>query len=128
MIFIKVIALVIGLLVVFFCLLSMFPIIRVEGDSMYPTYKEDEILLSSRLFDKKDCKCGRNYIIYLKDDEQGKPYYIVKRLYRKRFSPDKRIEYYFLGDNREVSADSRLYGWFDSSRIVAVIIGKKGRR
>lgn len=128
MIFIRVIALIIGLFVVFFCLLSMFPIIRIEGDSMYPTFKEGEYVIGCRLLNRKKCKIGKIYVIHLRDIE-GEPYYIIKRLHKKVYnSSTNSYEYFFLGDNLKVSADSRHYGLFSSDKIVAVIIGKKGRR
>lgn len=117
--------------VVILSLLYLFPPIRVDGDSMYPTLKEGEILIGCRLFNRNKCKIGKIYLIHLRNEENGEPYYIIKRLEKRVpdiYSDKTRYKYYFLGDNREVSADSRIYGLFESSRVVAVIIGKKGRR
>lgn len=118
-------------MVIVISILYFFPVIKVEGDSMFPTFMEGEILIGSRLFNRKDCKTGEIYIIHLKDDEEGKPYYIIKRLERKRLdmsSYPPKFQYFFLGDNREVSADSRIYGYFDSSKVIAKVIGRKGSR
>ena len=107
-------------------LLYLFPLIKVEGDSMLPTYSEGKILMGCRLFDKKDCKCGRVYIIHLKDDEQGNPYYIVKRLHRVELnSITGETRYFFLGDNLRVSADNRVFGYFKPSQIVAKVVERR---
>lgn len=128
---IKVIITILAVMVTVFILLYLFPPIKVEGDSMYPTFKEGEILIGCRLFNRKKCKIGKIYVIHLRNEENGEPYYIIKRLERRVldiYSADPCYKYFFLGDNREVSADSRIYGLFESSKVVAVIIGKKGRR
>lgn len=107
-------------------LFYLFPLIKVEGDSMFPTYTEGEILVGSRLFDKSDCKCGKVYIIHLRDNEEDRPYYIVKRLHRVEFnSTTGETRYFFLGDNLRVSADSRIYGYFKPSQIVAKVIERR---
>lgn len=124
-----IISILLGVAALLYLLLYLFPIITIAGDSMYPTFVEGERVIGSRLFDKTDCKEGRIYVIHLRDDENGEPYLIIKRLYRKVFSEkDNEFYYYFLGDNRKVSADSRVYGLFSSDRVVAEIIGKKGKR
>lgn len=125
MIIIAVVAvMIIGAILLFY----LFPLIKVEGDSMLPTYTEGEILIGSRLFDKENCKCGNVYIIHLRDEESGEPYYIVKRLDRKGYDVrTQQTVYFFLGDNLRVSADSRIFGYFTPDKVVAKVLGKRGK-
>ena len=104
-------------------ILLLFPVIRVVGDSMFPTLKEGQFLVGSRLFRKKKCKVGKVYIIHLKDEDDGEPYFIIKRLFAIQ-SWNGSVMYDFRGDNVEVSADSRIYGLFKPSAVEAVVLGK----
>ena len=103
-------------------ILLMFPIVKVKGDSMYPTLKEGRVLISTRLFNKNNCKVNKLYVIHLKDDESGSPYYIIKRLKGITKRGDK-VLYDFRGDNFLVSYDSRQHGLFDSSEVEAKVLG-----
>ena len=114
---------ILAILVLAAIFLLMFPIIRVAGDSMYPTLKEGQLLLGCRLFNKKKCKVGKVYIVHLKNEEDGEPYYIVKRLFAVQ-SWNGSVMYDFRGDNVEVSADSRIYGLFRPSTVEALVLGK----
>lgn len=124
----KVIITILAVVVTVFLLIFLFPIVKVEGDSMFPTFREGRILWCRRLFffNKDKCKKGKIYVIHLKDEEDGSPYFIVKRLkhiypYKGKYA--KHTLYDFRGDNIEVSYDSRQHGWFDSSEVVAKVIG-----
>ena len=112
---------VLAILILAAIFLLMFPVIKVVGDSMYPTLKEGQYLLGCRLFNKKKCKINGIYVVHLRDDE-GEPYFIIKRLYMT-YDKDHKVEYDFRGDNAEVSADSRQYGNFKPSQGEAKIIG-----
>lgn len=113
----KVILIAIMLLVL---ILFLFPLVKVEGDSMYPTLIEGEFIRCRRVLFKKKCKVNNIYVIHLKDVDK-KPYYVIKRL-SKRLSNN---EYWFLGDNSRVSHDSRDYGALPYYKVVAVVIDKK---
>lgn len=115
---IKVILIAIVVLITLFLLLKyLFPVAQVEGDSMLPTYREGEYLICRRVFFKKKCKVNKIYVIHLRDDENGKPYYVIKRL-NKVFRGGY---YWFLGDNADVSYDSRHYGSIESKRVIAEV-------
>ena len=115
---IKVILIAIVVLITLFLLLKyLFPVAQVEGDSMLPTYREGEYLICRRVFFKKKCKVNKIYVIYLRDDEKGKPYYVIKRLNKILCGGD----YWFLGDNADVSYDSRHYGGIDPKRVIAEV-------
>lgn len=124
----KVIITILAVVVTVFLLIFLFPIVKVEGDSMFPTFREGRILWCRRLFffNKDKCKKGKIYVIHLKDEEDGSPYFIVKRLkyiypYKGKYA--NHTLYDFRGDNIGVSYDSRQHGWFDSSEVVAKVIG-----
>lgn len=102
----------------------LFPVICVSGDSMSPTYRDSERLIGRRVFFKKKCKIDDIYVIHLKDTETESPYFVIKRLKGIRTINDK-TDYWFLGDNSEVSYDSRHYGYINSRRVVAKVIKRK---
>lgn len=103
-------------------LLLLFPVIKVVEDSMFPTYRHGQIIVGTRLFRKTHCKVGKVYILHLKDDEDGNPYYIIKRLYRVQRAIDGSVFYDFRGDNTRVSYDSRQHGLFHSSEVEARVL------
>lgn len=113
---------IVALMMVFLLFLYLFPIVRVEGDSMLPTLIEGEYVLCRRLFfkGKKSCETNKLYIVHLRN-ENNRPYYVVKRL--TKVMPDG--TYWFLGDNSTVSYDSRHYGSVEPNKVMAVIIDKK---
>lgn len=119
----------------------------VVGDSMYPTLKDNEILILNRL-DYKFNKVKRNDIVVIttKDDYIikrviGLPKEHIKYVYGNLYVNDEKIEdayskktsnfnltelgvdtipenkYLVLGDNREISADSRMIGLIDIKDI-----------
>lgn len=110
---------IIGLVLLFFLL---FPIIRVVDNSMLPTYKDGQIVLGCRIFSKNRCKVGKVYIVHLMDEEDGSPYYIIKRLHKIHKSVNGSVMYDFRGDNSSVSYDSRQYGLFRSSQVEARLL------
>lgn len=110
---------ILGLILLFFLL---FPIIKVVDNSMLPTYKDGQIVLGCRIFSKKHCKVGKVYIVHLMDEEDGSPYYIIKRLHKVYESVDGSVMYDFRGDNSSVSYDSRQYGLFRSSQVEAILL------
>lgn len=121
-----IIAIIAVLVIVSVLLLYLFPLIKIDGDSMFPTYSEGEVILGSRLFNKNNCKSGKVYIILLKNDENNEPYYIVKRLSHIDYDPvTGNPLYFFLGDNLRVSADSRVFGYFKPNQIVARVLKER---
>lgn len=100
----------------------IFPLVKVEGDSMFPTFREGRILICRRLLRKNKCRVGKIYVIHLKDDENGEPYFIIKRL-KEVFNKNGETLYDFRGDNIIVSYDSRQHGLFNSDSVVAEILG-----
>lgn len=91
--------------VLFGILLYMFPLIKVCGDSMYPTYKDGDILLSRRITRNHRFKKGCIYVYEPPVVCEGT--YVIKRLYRIDYGSDNLV---FVGDNYLNSYDSRSYG------------------
>lgn len=121
---IKVTITILAVMVMVFLLIFLFPVVKVKGDSMFPTFREGKLLWCRRLFkfNSDNCKVGKIYVIHLKDDEEGEPYFIIKRL-NSKFCCNGHTLYDFRGDNVVVSYDSRHYGLIDSSQVVAKVIG-----
>lgn len=108
-IIIHAIALVI-VVVTFFC---WFPVIMVDGLSMYPTLKDRQLLLSTRIFVKPVAGC-----VYVYESPQGET--VIKRLSHVREG-----KYYFVGDNKDHSFDSRHYGGVYRDCIISKVLFTK---
>lgn len=110
---------------VMFCsLYYLFPLIRVVGTSMYPTYCEEEVILGSRIFRKSNLKVG-DVIVYRSPVDNDR--LVIKRI--DHFLRDGRKLYiYCLGDNAGDSYDSRHYGFVSSKNIVCKVLDQRRNR
>lgn len=93
----------------------LLPFIEVVGDSMFPTYKNGEIILGTRLYRKSKLKIG-DVIVY-KSPTDGK--IVIKRI--DAIKEDAHW-FYCLGDNLDCSYDSRYYGFIPHKNIVCKIL------
>lgn len=101
---------------------SIFPIVEVVGDSMFPTYKDGEILLGTRLYKKSQLKVGD--VILYRMNEEGDTRIVVKRIEKIReYSGD--LQFFCVGDNLSVSYDSRYYGYVSSKQLVCKLIDQR---
>lgn len=103
--------------------LYLFPIISVCGQSMYPTYHDGEVVVSTRLFRKNSVKIGDVMIFTPPSKTREEVQYVIKRV----CDINKDGKYFFMGDNRNESFDSRDYGYVDSSHLVSKIIRPRER-
>lgn len=87
-------------------------VVRVDGDSMFPTLRNKWIYLALKTH--KRPTPGKIYIYY---NPQGVP--VIKRL--KYINEDNGL-CYFLGDNSNNSIDSRHYGFIKEENIIAELI------
>lgn len=103
------------LVVLFLGFLFFFPVVRICGYSMFPTFMDGQYFVSRRVFRKSRCKVGEVYVLRspCKDKDQK---FVIKRL-----ADIKDGKYYFLGDNSYDSYDSRYYGYVNSNLVVAHI-------
>ena len=106
-------------------LVYTFPLAKVSGRSMFPTYKDGGLLLTTRLFNRDKLKVGQVYV-YKRIDNEGHEHLVVKRLTDNVKLPHRGLDNmcYFEGDNPEESYDSRQYGFIFAEQIVAKVIWK----
>jgi len=117
-----------------------FHTIKVDGKSMEPTFKSGDHLLASKAYwligELRD-----NDIVVIEGELPGE--HLIKRIYRQAgekvdwanipedysMAQDEFVvpsqQVYLLGDNREVSEDSRKFGSVDKSRIIGKIVLKR---
>lgn len=95
----------------------LFPLIQVIGESMYPTYKDTEIVFGTRLFRKSKLKEGE--VITYHTPTDGK--IVIKRI-AYRFYLGGKLYLYCVGDNKDNSYDSRHYGSVPSKNVVCKVV------
>lgn len=140
------------LLAVFFLLVFVLGISRVDGTSMSPTLSDHQIVLYSKLStslmrgdiaaivtpagshyikrvialpgDTVDIHDGR---VYVNGEEENSPYAVGSTEPETITDYPITLEdgmYFLLGDNREASADSRTFGPVAQGQIQGIILGK----
>lgn len=98
----------------------MFPLVNVCGSSMFPTYVNDEIILSTRLFRKRKIKVG-DVIVFKHPYVKGR--LLIKRVADLFYSRDgELLSIYFLGDNSSDSYDSRNFGYVLTKDLVSKVL------
>ena len=113
------------ILIALIAFIIIFPIIEVEGESMFPTYHDSEFLLGYRFFPKEKLKVG-DVIVYKRPSER---ICVIKRIARITSSiyNENDLLFYCLGDNSQNSYDSRDYGYIPQKDIVCKIILEQRR-
>lgn len=98
----------------------VFPIVEVCGDSMYPTFKDKEFILATRLYKKSKLKQGTVVLFRPPNNDN--------RVVIKRIDHIYHGLMYCLGDNPDESYDSRNYGYVNTCRIVCVPIKQRKQK
>ena len=89
-------------------------LVKVEGASMEPTYREGDWLLINFSSKRKLPKAGS--VVVIEREEQPGIFYI-KRISEVRASTGHQATIYVLSDN-SAGTDSRTWGWLPKSSIV----------
>ena len=114
--FIIVIILIIA--VVAMILIYSFPIVYICGNSMYPTYKDGEKILSTRLFFPDNLKVGDVVIFIPPSKTHDEVQFVIKRVQHINDNG----KFFLVGDNLDGSYDSRDYGYVDKSHLISKAI------
>ena len=109
------------ILLVFLLLSYLFPLVQIIGDSMFPTYFDEEIVIGTRLYSKSRLKVG-DVVVYKTTDR-----IVVKRI-AEIDTQGNIMLLYCLGDNAEVSYDSRHYGYISSKQLICKLINPRPNR
>lgn len=99
--------------------LYLFPLGSIDGNSMFPTLRDKQLVLCKRLFRKTKLKEGK---IYAFKSPSGS--LAIKRLDHVRVDNNRpnKVICFMLGDNADESYDSREYGYINAEDIVAQLI------
>ena len=98
----------------------MFPLVNVCGCSMFPTYRDGEIILSTRIFRKDKIKPGDIMVFKQPYDKER---LLIKRVSEVFRGKDGKIQsIFFLGDNSPDSYDSRNFGYVLVEDLVSKVI------
>lgn len=100
----------------------VFPVVEVIGYSMFPTYKNGEIIFGTKLYRKSKLKVG-DVIIYKCPTEENRM--VIKRIDVIDYDLLGNLIFYCLGDNTDDSYDSRYYGFISSKSLVCKIINQR---
>lgn len=101
-----------------------FTVVRIDGESMSPTFHNGNFVFADRYFSPKysltfgeKVKSGQIFIYYSPNG-----YIVIKRLDHVIKISDAEYLYWFEGDNKAGSRDSREYGYIHEENIIAEVI------
>ena len=112
------------ILLFFIVLFYLFPVVQICGYSMFPTLMDGELHIGRRVLRKSKCKKGEIYV-YKPPYEGREEKYVIKRLKYIDYDKGGNPKYFFVGDNKDDSFDSRYYGYVDYHNVVAHIVLRK---
>ena len=110
--------------VVAIILIYSFPIVYICGNSMYPTYKDGEKILSTRLFFPDNLKVGDVVIFIPPSKTHDEVQFVIKRVQHIKDNG----KFFLVGDNLDGSYDSRDYGYVDKSHLISKAIKSRPKQ
>ena len=102
---------------ILFTIFLLNPSVTVLGVSMYPTYRDGELIYGTRLFRRDNIRVGD--VVVLRHPYDSK-YYLIKRVAHV-YGSGKNKRIWVLGDNLENSRDSRDFGTVSVKLVIAKI-------
>ena len=119
-----IIAIILSVIAILGLLYYLFPPIQVVGDSMFPTYYDQEVIFGRRIYSKSKLKKG-DVVVYRSPEDNKR--IVIKRIEYINRTLSGELVLYCLGDNSECSHDSRYYGYFSHKNLVCKVINHRGR-
>ena len=116
---------ILAIIILFGVLYYLFPIIQVIGDSMFPTYLDQEFIFGRRLYLKSRLKKG-DVVVYKSPDDNNR--IVIKRIAYINRTLSGELVFYFLGDNSKCSHDSRDYGFVSHKNLVCKVVNQRHRK
>lgn len=117
------------IVVLVFRFFRRYSIVRVVGDSMFPTLKDGNIRIVDRLFLREkqphimqDTEVLKSRIFVYYSPTHGQP--VIKRLVEIATTIDG-VFLWFEGDNKDFSEDSRAYGFITLDSVVGELVPLK---
>lgn len=98
-----------------------FELLKINGDSMYPTLKDGEVYLGLRVFSPRLIQKGKIYAIKIPRElaTSRDRVWLIKRL--TNHTRNKKF-CYFVGDNKDCSYDSRFFGSLEKSCVRYLVL------
>lgn len=101
----------------------LYPIIFVSGNSMFPTFFDNDVIVGTRIYKTSNLK-KNDIIVYKSPDNPSR--FVIKRIHHFFIDNSTKTYYFYcLGDNQDDSYDSRNYGYISSDSIICKIITRR---
>ena len=124
MLYLALFILILILVIIVTTFIQRFSLVRVRGVSMSPTFRNNQLLFVDRFKTPQyrinfgdEVQVG-TIIVYRSPSDS----FVIKRLTEKVQVSDSEFYYWFEGDNKDESFDSRNYGFIQNEAIIGEVI------